>query len=84
MRAEGVRTSTSPSATKNMLSPGWPWRTIAVSAGQCLHLQEAGDLGSWQEPHVLIRHAIEAADVATIGDADPQIRVNAAEGIDKS
>ena len=36
-----------------------------------------------QKLHRFVRHAVEAADVAAIGDADPQIPVHAAEGVDK-
>ena len=35
------------------------------------------------ELHVRLRHAVEAADVAAVGDADAQVVVDAAEGIDE-
>ena len=35
------------------------------------------------ELHVRLRHAVEAADIAAVGDADAQIVVDAAERIDE-
>ena len=52
-------------------------------ADEPLDLLEREDLAPRHEPHVLVRHAIEAADIAAVGDADPQVRVNAAERVDK-
>jgi molybdopterin synthase catalytic subunit len=35
------------------------------------------------EYDALVRHAVETADIAAVGDADPQVCVQTAEGVDK-
>ncbi len=52
-------------------------------AHEAFDLLEREDLAARLEAHVLGRHAVEAADIAAIGDADPQVRVDAAEGVDE-
>ena len=52
-------------------------------AHEPLDFLEREQLMARLELHVLGRHAIEAANVAAIGDADPQVRVHAAEGVDQ-
>ena len=46
-------------------------------------LLERENLLARAELHVLIRHAVKAANVATIGDTDPQAGVRAAECVDE-
>ena len=46
-------------------------------------LFEREDFVARLEADVLVRHAVEAADVAAIGDADPQAVVHAAESVDE-
>jgi hypothetical protein len=72
-----------------------PHQRLAAGQSQLVHAQRGGhaheafdflereNLAPRQEPHIFIRHAIEAADIAAIGDADPQVRMNAAQAIDK-
>ena len=50
-------------------------------ADESLDFFERENLVARAEPDVLVRHAVEAADVAAIGDADPQAGVHAAEGV---
>src|SRR5262249_38600347 len=51
--------------------------------GKSLNLLERENLPPRQKPHIFIRHAIKAPDVAAIRDTNPQIRVHAAQRIDK-
>ena len=52
---------------------------------QALDLLEGEDLGARQELEILaknlLRHAIHAAEVATVGDADPQVMERPAERV---
>ena len=52
-------------------------------AHEALDLFEVQNLAALHELHARLRHAVEAADVAAIGDADAQVVVHAAEGIDE-
>jgi hypothetical protein len=52
-------------------------------AHEPLDLFEGEQLAAIHELHVLGRHAVKAADIAAISDADPQICVHAAEGVDQ-
>jgi hypothetical protein len=44
---------------------------------------EREDLVSRLEPYILIGHAVKAADIAAVGDADPQAGVDTAEAIEE-
>jgi hypothetical protein len=48
-----------------------------------LNFFECKDLAARHEANILCRHAIETADIAAIGNADPQVRVNATKGVDQ-
>src|SRR5437870_10549342 len=52
------------------------------NAHEALDLFEIQDLAPRHELDVALRHAIEAADVAAIGDADAEIVVSPAVGIE--
>ena len=52
-------------------------------AHEALDLFEIQNLAALHELHAGFRHAVEAADIAAVGDADAQVVVNAAEGIDE-
>ena len=52
-------------------------------AHEALDLFESQNLAALHELHAGFRHAVEAADIAAIGDADAQVVVDAAEGIDE-
>ena len=52
-------------------------------ANESLDLLERENFVARLELHVFVRHAVEAADIAAIGDADPQIGVHAAERVDE-
>ena len=47
-------------------------------AREPLDLFEAQDLAARNELDAFLRHAIEAADIAAVGDTDPQIGMDAA------
>ena len=51
--------------------------------GESFDLLERHDLRTWQPLHALLRHAVGAAEVAAIGDRDPQVLDDAAERIDQ-
>jgi hypothetical protein len=71
-----------------------PHQRLAAGEAELVHAQASRDpsepldllereqLMPRLEADVLVRHAIEAADVAAICDADPQVRMNAAQRID--
>ncbi len=46
-------------------------------------LLEGEQLATVHEFGVVGRHAVEAADIAAVGDADPQVRMHAAETVDE-
>ena len=46
-------------------------------------LFEVQNLAALHEMHARLRHAVKAADIAAVGDADAQVVVHAAEGIDQ-
>src|SRR6188472_1509596 len=48
---------------------------------ESLDFFERKDFVTRPETDVLVRHAVEAADVAAIGDADPQAGVHATESV---
>ena len=50
---------------------------------EAFDLFEVQDFRTADKLHVRLGHAVEAADVAAVGDADAQIVVEAAEGIDE-
>ena len=50
---------------------------------EAFDLLESEQLAAVHELGVVGRHAIEAADIAAIGHADPQVRVHAAEAVDE-
>src|SRR5262245_21538820 len=41
------------------------------------------DFAAREELDIFVRHAIEAADVAAVGDADPQARVHTSEAVEE-
>ena len=49
--------------------------------GQPLDLLERKDLGPWEPAHVLVRHAVRAAEVAAVRDRYPQVVDLAAETV---
>ena len=55
----------------------------ALDEDRCyaLDLFEGEDLGAGQPAHVLLRHAIGAAEIATVRDGDPQVVDLAAEAV---
>ena len=71
------RTSGSPPVTRSLLIPSptatRTKRSISSKSRISLPLHEL---------HVRLRHAVEAADVAAVGDADAQVVVHPAEGIE--
>src|SRR5262249_14291868 len=50
---------------------------------ESLDLLKGEELLPLQELHVLGGHAVETADVAAVGNADPQVGVHAAEAVDQ-
>src|ERR1019366_1759572 len=50
---------------------------------EALNLFEGQDLFARLKLHALFRHAIKAADIAAVRDADAQVVVDAAVGVDK-
>ena len=76
--ARSCRTSGSPPVSRSLLHA-----QLRHDADEALDLLERQNLAPRLEAHVLGRHAVEAADVAAIGDADPQIGVHAAEAVDQ-
>ena len=48
-----------------------------------LNFLEAEDVGAVHELDAFLGHAVEAADVAAVGDADPQAVVQASEFVDE-
>src|SRR4029078_2499679 len=52
-------------------------------ADEAFDFFEGEDITTGEEPHIFIRHAVEAANVTAVGDTNPQTGVDAAEGIDK-
>ena len=86
----GMAASISTNCGRSARTSGSPPVSRSSSHAQLRHdAHEAGDLlerenlVARQEPHVLVRHAVEAADIAAVGDADPQARVHAAERVDQ-
>ena len=72
------RTSGSPPVTRSLLIPSPTATRTKRSISSKVRISRAV-----HELHVRLRHAVEAADVAAVGDADAQIVVHAAEGIDE-
>ena len=73
------RTSGSPPVTRSLRMP-----SVDGDADEALDLFEIQDLAARSTKCTsVLRHAVEAADVAAVGDADAQVVVNAAEGIDE-
>ena len=68
------RTSGSPPVSRTLLTPIRATTRTNRSISSKVSISCAR-----LEPHVFGRHAIEAADVAAIRDADPQVRMHAAE-----
>jgi hypothetical protein len=56
---------------------------LGGNAGESFDLLEGQYLVSRPKLNILIWHAIETADIATIRHANPQIGMNASERIDK-
>ena len=69
------------------LAAGEPDRVDAVALdeepGDPLDLLEGEHLVPRQPLHPLLGHAVGAAEVAAVGDRDPQVRVHAPEGVDQ-
>ena len=63
--------------------PQPPHAHLRDDAHEPRDLLERQNLVPRLEADVLVRHAVEAADVAAIGDADPQAAVHAAEAVDE-
>ena len=77
-RGRSCRTSGSPPVSRSLLTPKPAATRTNRSISSNVRIST-----SRHETHVLGRHAVEAADIAAIGDADPQVRVHAAEAIDE-
>ena len=72
------RTSGSPPVTRSLVMP-----SRDGDAREPLDLLECQHLAARDELHALFGHAVEAADVAAVRDADAQVVVDAAEGVDE-
>ena len=71
-----LRTSGSPPVRRSLLTP-----SADEGAAQPVELLERQQVRLGQEGHVL-RHAIDAAEVAAVGHRDAQVADMAAEGIE--
>ncbi len=56
---------------------------LDADAGEPLDLLEREDLAARHPLHPFFRHAVRAAEVAAVGDRDPQVAHDAAERIDQ-
>ena len=73
-----ARTSGSPPVSRSRRTP-----ICETTPHEPRDLLERENLVPRLEADILVRHAVEAADVAAIGDADPQAVVHAAEPVDE-
>ena len=87
-RIPGIAASRSISTGRSRRSSGSPPGDPQLvdpepggDAHEAFDLFEIQDLGAADELHVRLRHAVEAADIAAVGDADAQVVVNAAERV---
>ena len=73
--------------TQQRLAAGQPQLAHAAAgrdADEPFDLVERQDFLRGHELGVVLGHAVDAAQVAAIGHADPQVRVHAAEAVDQS
>ena len=73
-RGRSRRTSGSPPVMRSLVTPSDAATRTKRSISSKSRISSRG-----HELHALFRHAVEAADVAAVRDADPQIVVHAAE-----
>ncbi len=74
-----ARTVGSPPVKRTEVMPKRSTKTLRHP----LDFLEGEDLGAREPPHVLLRHAIRAAEVAAVGDRDPQVADLAPKTVDQ-
>ena len=73
-----LRTSGSPPVIRNFVTP-----KDTATRTNTLDLLERQNLFARHVLHVVLWHAVEATDIAAIGDTDPKTVVDAVEGVDQ-